>query len=49
VSIELTLPHAHARFEEGELTDQDVRAGLDDAVAALAEEIRQGERAKVVA
>jgi hypothetical protein len=31
------------------LTDEEIRASLADAVAALAEEVRQGERAKAVA
>jgi chromate reductase len=49
VDVELPVPHAHTRFEEGELTDEEIRAGLAKAVAALAEEIRQRERARVVA
>ena len=49
LDVELPVPHAHTRFEEGELTDEEIRAGLADAVAALAEEIRQRERATVVA
>ena len=49
LDVELPVPHAHTRFEEGALTDEEIRASLADAVAALAEEIRQGERAKVVA
>ena len=49
LDLELPVPHAHTRFEQGELIDDEIRAGLADAVAALAEEIRQGERAKVVA
>jgi hypothetical protein len=31
------------------LTDEEIRAGLADAVIALVEEIREGERAKVFA
>ena len=49
LDVELAVPHAQTRFEEGELTDEEIRAGLADAVTALAEEIRQGERAKVLA
>ena len=49
LDVELPVPHAHTRFEEGELTDEEIRAGLADAVAALAEEIRQRELAEVVA
>jgi chromate reductase, NAD(P)H dehydrogenase (quinone) len=49
LDFEVPVPHAHTRFDEGELTDEEIRAGLTDAVAALAEEIRHRERAKVVA
>ncbi len=49
LDVELPVPHAHTRFEEGELTDEEIRAGLADAVRALAEEIRHSERAKVLA
>ena len=48
LDVELPVPHAHTRFEEGELTDEEIRAGLAAAVAALAEETRQRERSKVV-
>ena len=49
LDVELPVPHAHTRFEEGELIDEETRAGLADALEALAEEVRQRERAKVVA
>jgi chromate reductase len=49
LDFELPVPRCQTRFEEGELTDEEIRAGLADAVAALAEEVRQGERAKAVA
>ena len=49
LDFELPVPHARTRFDEGELTDEEIRADLADAVAALAEEIRQRGRAKVVA
>ena len=49
LDFELPVRHAHTRFEEGELTDEEIRAGLADAVEALVEEVRQRERAKVVA
>jgi chromate reductase len=49
LDIELPVPHAHTRFEEGQLTDEEIRAGLAEAVEALAGEIRQRERMKVVA
>jgi chromate reductase, NAD(P)H dehydrogenase (quinone) len=49
VDLELRVPHAHTRIDEGGLTDDEIRAGLADAVEALAAEARQRERAKVVA
>src|SRR3989441_4054969 len=49
VDVELPVPHVHARFEEGELTDEEIRARLAEAVEALAAEIRQREGMKVVA
>ena len=49
LDVELPVPHAHFRFEEGELTDEGIRAGLLDALEALTEEIRQRERVKAVA
>ena len=49
LDLELPVPHAHTRFEEGQLNDEEIRAGLADAVAALAEEIRQRERVQAVA
>jgi chromate reductase, NAD(P)H dehydrogenase (quinone) len=49
LDVELPVPHAHTRFEEGELTDEGIRAGLVDALEALTEEIRQRERVKAVA
>jgi chromate reductase, NAD(P)H dehydrogenase (quinone) len=49
LDFELPVPKCQACFEEGELTDEEIRASIADAVAALAEEVRQGERAKAVA
>jgi chromate reductase len=49
LDLELAVPHAHTRFEEGDLTDEEVRANLAEAVEALASEIRGRERLKVVA
>jgi chromate reductase len=49
LDVELPVPHAHTRFEEGGLIDEEIRAGLADAVEALATEIRLGERVRVVA
>jgi chromate reductase len=49
LDVELPVPHAHTRFEEGELIDEEIREGLAEAVTALIEEIRQSERAQVFA
>jgi chromate reductase, NAD(P)H dehydrogenase (quinone) len=49
VDLELPVPHAHTRFDEGELTDEEIRVGLAYAVEALAPEIRGREGMKVVA
>jgi chromate reductase len=49
LDLELPVPHAHTRFEEGELIDDEIRAGLADALEALAAEIRRGQRVEAVA
>ena len=49
LDVELAVPHAHTRFEQGELTDDEIRANLAEAVEALAAEIRGREGMKVVA
>jgi hypothetical protein len=45
----ISSSQSHTRFDEGGLTDDEIRARLADAMEALAEEIRQRERAEVVA
>ena len=49
LDVELPVPHVHTRFEEGELTDDEIRTNLAEAVEALAAEIRGREGMKVVA
>jgi len=49
LDVELPVSHAHTRFDEGELTDEEIRTNLAEAVEALAEEVRQREDIKVVA
>jgi chromate reductase len=49
LDVELPVPHAHTRFEEGGLIDEEIRAGLAEAVAVLTEEIRAREGVKAVA
>src|SRR5436853_4456046 len=41
LDLELPVPHAHTRFDEGDLADEEIRSGLAGVMAALAEEIRQ--------
>jgi chromate reductase, NAD(P)H dehydrogenase (quinone) len=49
LDLELAVPHAHTRFDEGGLTDDEVRARVADAVETLAAGIRLRERLKAVA
>jgi chromate reductase len=49
LDLELPVPHAHIRFEEGGLTDDAIRAGVADAVEVLAAEIGVRNRVKAVA
>jgi len=49
LDFELPVPRCHTLFEEGELTDEEIRAGLAEAVVALAGESRAREHAKAVA
>jgi chromate reductase, NAD(P)H dehydrogenase (quinone) len=49
LDLELAVPHAHTRFDEGGLTDDEIRARVADAVEALAADTRVRERLKAVA
>jgi chromate reductase len=49
LDIEVPVPHAHARFDEGDLTDDEIRAALAEVLETLAEEVREREEAKAVA
>src|SRR5207248_111098 len=49
LDVELPVPHAHTRFDEGELTNEEIRAGLANALEALAGEIRGRPGVKAVA
>jgi chromate reductase len=42
--VELPVPHAHTRFDEQGLTDDEIRESLTEAVEALAAEARERER-----
>lgn len=48
LDLELPVPHAHTRFNEGDLTDDEIRARLSEAIEALDEEVRSHERKKAV-
>jgi chromate reductase, NAD(P)H dehydrogenase (quinone) len=49
LDLELPVPHAHTRFDEEGLTDDEIRASVAEAVEALAAEARERERVKEVA
>ena len=46
LDVELPVPHAHTRFEDGGLTDDEIRTRLEEAIEALAEEARAREELK---
>ena len=49
LDVELPVPHAHTRFEDGGLTDDEIRAALEEVLEALtdAAEQREGLKASV--
>jgi chromate reductase len=49
LDIELPVPHAHTRFDDGGLTDEETRAALADAIQALADEVALREAVEVLA
>jgi chromate reductase, NAD(P)H dehydrogenase (quinone) len=49
LEVELPVPHAHTRFDQGGLTDEEIRASLANTVEALAAEVRRREGMKAVA
>jgi chromate reductase len=49
LAVELPVPHAHTRFDEGDLTDDEIRAALTEVLETLAEEVRERQEAKAVA
>jgi chromate reductase len=46
LDLELAVPHAHTRFEDGGLTDDEIRTRLEEAIEALADEARAREDLK---
>jgi chromate reductase, NAD(P)H dehydrogenase (quinone) len=49
LDIELHVPHAHTRFDEGDLTDDEIRTALAEVLEALAAEVREREKLTVAA
>jgi len=49
LDVELPVPHAHNRFDEDGLIDGGIRAGLAEAVEALAAQVRGRQGLQVVA
>ena len=49
LDLELPVPHAHTRFDEHGLTDDEIRESLAETVETLATEARERERLKEVA
>jgi chromate reductase, NAD(P)H dehydrogenase (quinone) len=43
LDLELPVPHAHTRFEDGGLTDHEIRTRLEEAIEALADAARARE------
>ena len=46
LDLELPVPHAHTRFEDGGLTVDEIRTRLEEAIEALADEARAREDLK---
>ena len=49
LDVELPVPYAHTRFDEGDLTDDEIRTALSEVLETLAEEVRERQEAKAVA
>jgi chromate reductase, NAD(P)H dehydrogenase (quinone) len=43
LDLELPVPHAHTRFEDGGLTDDEILTRLEEAIEALADAVRARE------
>jgi chromate reductase len=43
LDLELPVPHAHTRFEDGGLNDDEIRTRLEEAIEALADAVRARE------
>jgi chromate reductase, NAD(P)H dehydrogenase (quinone) len=49
LDVEIPVPHAHQRFEDGRLTDHEIRLRMLEAVEALAAEVHVRERLEAIA
>ena len=49
LDLELPVPHAHTRFEDGGLTDDEIRTRLEEAIEALADAARAREDRRTAA
>jgi chromate reductase len=49
LDVELPVPHAHTRFHEGDLADDEIRTALAEVLETLAAEVRERDEAKAVA
>jgi chromate reductase, NAD(P)H dehydrogenase (quinone) len=49
LDVEVPVPHAHTRFEDGRLTDDEIRLSILEAVESLAAEVRVRERLEAFA
>ena len=49
LDVEISVPHAHKRFEDGKLTDDEIRLLILEATEALAAEVHVRERLEALA
>jgi chromate reductase len=49
LDVEIPVPHAHTRFEEGRLTDDEIRLRILEAVEVLGAEVHVRERLEAIA
>jgi chromate reductase, NAD(P)H dehydrogenase (quinone) len=49
LDVEIPVPHAHTRFDEGALTDDEIRGALEEVLEILADEVRERQEAKATA
>ena len=49
LDVEISVPHAHERFEDGKLTDDEIRLLILEAIEALAAEVHVRERLEALA